>query len=441
MNYQFPRFADISQDPWDPPRFLMLSSSPRLIGDDAACRFVFSPEDGFDGIVVLDAQGTETAQTIIRQSNAYLLPVANLSGAPLPLADFEAGEQTAETMGGAIAELSRIARLIQTLPEDVRSSEVPETILLARAYSRKRVIEPVYDPSIRDCVIYPAAGLVEDPGQRAERMTNAGYFTRMFFDRLHACPDCGSSRLNAREECVTCRSADLTDESLVHHLRCGHRGLESEFRQKDLLICARCGHELRYQGIDYDKPGRVNACGCCGHVDSQTSVGFVCIDCKARHDSEAIATRDFYKYELTRKGERALLTNEPWERQERSRTGPSPQEAMIRQALRLHSRYGRPLAILKITFGDGGALQDSDGAFTPARASVLVAKILHSEVRETDVVIEAENGFLVYMPETSGDAVDSPSTRLRDRIGSSMPPGLDVEITALRPDDLKPPMI
>lgn len=441
MNFSFPLSEDISEDPWGPPRFLILSSSPRPFRDDAASRFVFSPENDYDGIIVLDAQGTETVQTIIRQSKIYLMPVANLSGVALPFADFQAGEQTAETMGKAIKELSRVARLIRTLPEDVRGSEVPETILLARAYSRKRVIEPVYDPSVRDCVIYPVAGLVDDPGRLAERMTNAGYFTRMFFDRLHACPECGSSRLNAREECMACRSADLTDESLIHHLRCGHRGLEAEFRQNDLLICPQCRHALRVQDVDHEKRGRVNACGCCGHLNSQAAVGFVCIDCQARHDSEAIATRDYYKYELTRKGERALLTNQPWERRVRLRPGPSPQEAVIRHALRLHSRYGRPLAILKIAFGDRNTDRDSDGMFSLSAVSIRVAEILRSETRDTDVVIEAENGFLVYMPETPGDGVDSPSTRLRARIGASVPKDLDVKITALRPDDLKPVMI
>jgi hypothetical protein len=74
-------------------------------------------------------------------------------------------------------------------------------------------------------------------------------------------------------------------------------------------------------------------------------------------------------------------------------------------------------------------------------ASVRVAEVLREETRETDVVIETENGFLVYMPETPSDGVDSPSTRLRNRIGSSVPADLDVKVTALRPDDLKPLML
>ena len=441
MNFSFPLSEDIAEDPWGPPRFLILSSSPRPFRDDAASRFVFSPENDYDGIVVLDDQGTETVQTIIRQSKIYLMPVANLSGVPLPFADFQAGDQTAETMGDAIEHLSHVARLIRTLPSDVRASDVPETILLARAYSRKRVIEPVYDPSVRDCVIYPVAGLVDNPGRLAERMTNAGYFTRMFFDRLHACPECGSSRLNAREECMACRSADLTDESLIHHLRCGYRGLEAEFRQGDLLICPKCRHPLHFQDVDHEKRGRVTTCGCCGHVNSQAAVGFVCIDCQARHDSEAIATRDFYKYELTRKGERVLLTNQPWVRRECAKPGPSPHEAVIRHVLRLHSRYGRPLTILNITLGEEKTARNSDGMFSLSAVSIRIAEILRSETRETDVVIKAENGFMVYMPETFSDGVDALSARLRDKIGSSVPKHLDLKITALRPDDLKPVMI
>ncbi len=436
MNYPFPRSGGITEDPCGPPNFLVVSSLQHNLEDDPACRFVFSPETNFDGILVLDSYGAESVETIVRETNSYVLPMANLSGAALPFADFQSDVRTSETISLAIEELSHIARRIQTLPDGVRASAIPETILLARAYSRKRVIEPVYDPSVRDCVIYPVAGLVDEPGRRAERMTNAGYFTRMFFDRLHACPDCGSSRLNAREECVACRSADLSDQALIHHLQCGHQSLEADFRQQGLLVCPGCNTELHIEGVEYEKPGTVNTCRSCGHVSSQASVGFVCIDCKSRHDSEAIATRDFYKYELTRKGERALITNEPWVTREKSTIGSSPQEAVIHQALRLHSRYGRPLAILRVTFGIDNREYISDRLPSDAQASNQLAAILHSETRETDVIVEAENGFFVYMPETPDDGVNSSSTRLRDRINATLPAGFDVNIKAMRPEDL-----
>lgn len=441
MNYPFPISENLCEDQCAPTRILILSSFPIEFEEEFAYRFVFSPEDGFDAVLLLEAAKARTVETIIRQSNSYLLPVANLTDAPLPFADFQAGEQTAEIIARAIQELSRIALVVRTLPENARYSGIPETILLARAYSRKRVIEPAYDPSVRDCVIYPVAGLLEDPGRLAERMTNAGYLTRMFFDRLHACPACGSSRLNAREECVVCRSADLTDEWLIHHLRCGHRGLEPEFRQRKVLICPGCRLELRLEGVDYDRPGQANVCRSCGHVANQASVGFVCIDCKARHDSEAIATRDFYKYELTREGERALVCSEPWDNRETSTTGQSPQEATIRQALRLHSRYGRPLAILKISFEDENVRRNPSSLLAMTHASVHVGAILNSETRETDIVTEAEDGFFVYMPETSIDGLDSPSARLRSKIAASIPANFGVRITAVRPKDLNLAMI
>jgi len=436
MNYPFPNSGSLCADQCGPTRILILSSTPPELEEKSDYRFLFSPEDDFDAILVLEATKAKTVESIVRQSNSYLLPIANLTDAPLAFADFQVNEQTAESIAAAIEELSRITLVIRTLPEIVRYSGIPETVLLARAYSRKRVIEPAYDPSVRDCVIYPVAGLMEDPGRTAERMTNAGYLTRMFFDRLHACPDCGSSRLNAREECVVCRSADLNDESLIHHLRCGHRGLESEFRQRKILICPGCRLELRLEGVDYDKPGQANVCRSCGHVANQASVGFVCIDCKARHDSEAIATRDFYKYELTRKGERALISGEPWEQREASTTGQRLQEATIRQALRLHSRYGRPLAILKISFDDENIQRNPGSLLSLTHASVHVRAILHSETRETDIVTEAEDGFFVYMPETSSDGLDSPSARLRTKISASLPANLGVRISTVRPKDL-----
>ena len=149
--------------------------------------------------------------------------------------------------------------------------------------------------------------------------------------------------------------------------------------RKAFLYVRVCSTELHIEGVEYEKPGTVNTCRSCGHVSSQASVGFVCIDCKSRHDSEAIATRDFYKYELTRKGERALISNEPWVTREKPTIGTSPQEAVIRQALRLHSRYGRPLAILRVYFGTENCACTTDRLPSDTQASTQLAAILHSE--------------------------------------------------------------
>jgi hypothetical protein len=133
----------------------------------------------------------------------------------------------------------------------------------------------------------------------ADELESRGLLMKTFFDRLHVCGTCGSSRLNAREECPSCRSANLRTESLIHHFRCAHQAPESDFSEGDRLVCPKCRRELRHYGSDYDKPGKVSCCVDCGGVDSDPAIGFVCFDCGAHTDGDAMSASDVSSFALT----------------------------------------------------------------------------------------------------------------------------------------------
>jgi len=141
----------------------------------------------------------------------------------------------------------------------------------------------------------------------ADELEGRGLLTKSFFDRVHVCGKCSSSRLNAREECPSCRSGNLRSEQLIHHFRCAHQAPESEFVADHRLICPKCRRELRHYGSDYDKPGRVSCCEDCGDVNSDPSVGFICFDCGSHTDGDAIESRNIYSFQLT-SAARAMLT-------------------------------------------------------------------------------------------------------------------------------------
>src|SRR5690606_40183182 len=157
------------------------------------------------------------------------------------------------------------------------------------------------DPGSSGYVYYPLAGRLVAVAEVANALSQKGYLSRRFFDRFHICPECRSSRLNVREECHRCRSADLVEEGIVHHFGCAHEAAEAMFLRGQDLICPKCLKPLRHIGIDYDRPGSVQTCRACGHMDDTTSVGFVCVACGRHHAAGGIGVRDWHSYALDRK--------------------------------------------------------------------------------------------------------------------------------------------
>jgi hypothetical protein len=285
-------------------------------------------------------------------------------------------------------------------------------------------------------ITFPAAGLIDEPWRHADQLAEAGFLSKHFFDRFHCCPTCGSSRLNVREECTACRSADLFDETTIHHFRCAHQAVERQFRQGEKLVCPKCSRELRHFGVDYDKPGLTTACRSCGHIDEDSLVGFVCIDCASKHDGQTVATRDWYEYKITAPGERALLSGQVTSRKDGQKDALGTFQLMVDQGLRLHSRYDKPLTILKIAFTRTDQVRREHGERVLAQARTHALEIVRGELRDTDVVLDTEDNILVYMPETDTGQTETPHRRLIDRIRSTLRVDLGAEASLVAVEEL-----
>lgn len=420
----------------DVPQFLLLSSSPNLYRDDLQCRFVFDDEEEFEGVIVVDGHDIDDVAAIVRRSNNSLLPVANLSDAVVPFADFSDRSTNRGRLQDAVEALMALSGSIRRLPESIRLSDDAETVLLARTYTRGGFLSPTYDPSVSRMITYPVAGLSEEPWRHADRLTEAGLLHREFFDRLHCCPSCGSSRLNVREECPACRSPDLADETIIHHFRCAHQAPERQFVQGDKLVCPKCTRELRHFGVDYDKPGLTTACRSCGHVSAESLVGFVCFDCASRHDSQAMATRDWFEYKITAAGRHYLLSKQANSASNDRKDAPSTFNLMVKQGIRLHTRYGKPLTILRVSFARAEQVRRQHGEYALSQARTQALEIVRGEMRDTDVVLDTEDGILVYLPETAPDQTETPLRRLADRIGTTLRVDLGAETSLVTDEEL-----
>lgn len=416
------------------PVVLMHGSVRRPVPADWPCAFSFDAEQPFDALIVT-AGGAGDAEALLRRRGAWLAPVANLSGEPLPFADLRLDDTSAAALHDALHRLLGIAHRLRELPPGTAASLDPETLLLARVYSRGGELQPEYDPSSRGLLRYPAAGLLQAPWRAAERLVEAGCLSRRFFDRMHVCPQCRSSRLHVREECAGCRSADLIETSIIHHFRCAHQAVERSFAQGDVLVCPKCARRLRHFGIDYDRPGSALLCRACGHAEADPAIGFVCLDCGARADAAAVGRRDRHAYALTDLGRQRLLAGEtpPVAFASAALDGF---RALARQWLRIRARYGRPATVLRIGFARAGDAEAAAGARAVALARRQALEIVRNELRETDCLAEVPEGILVLLPETDEAAAREPARRMLERIRASLAIDLGPAVAPVDPDGL-----
>ncbi len=412
------------------PRYLVQGAVEGTVAADLPCQLVFRPEEAFDGIIVAGDHDAESLAGLVRERRAWLAPVASLGRAPLPQADYREEGLGADGLAQAVAALAPIVQKMRQLPERALAAVDSETVLLARAYCRDGQITPAYEPAARELVVFPAAGTVGEPWRTLDSLAEEGAFRRTFFDRFHICPSCGSSRLNVREDCSVCASANLVEESTIHHFRCAHQDLERAFRHDDDLVCPKCRRTLRHIGVDYDKPSVAVLCRSCGHVDAEPVIAFVCIDCGMHSKADRVITHDWHGYELTSLGERWLFSGEDSVTRPRADDRKRAFRALLDHGLKIQSRYGRPAHVLKIRFTaiDDARLKDGDRAVANARKQA--AEIVRGELRTSDFVVETDDGLLAYLPETGSDRAGIPRGRLIERIRDALPVDLGVEISA-----------
>jgi len=178
------------------------------------------------------------------------------------------------------------------------------------------------------------------------------------------------------------------------------------------------------------------ACRSCGHIDEDSLVGFVCIDCASKHDGQAVATRDWYEYKITAAGERALLSGQVISRKDGQKDALGTFQLMVNQGLRLNSRYDKPLTILKIAFTRVDQVRRQHGERVLAQARTHALEIVRGELRDTDLVLDTEDNILVYMPETDTGQTKTPHRRLIDRIHSTLRVDLGAEASLVTAEEL-----
>jgi len=395
-----------------------------------------------DGILLLKHIDVSELAEVFAWAPDPTVPIADFFDNHSVRRDFVSSRLNDESVKEMEQIFAPIWRRLEEIPYRAQTQDRTGMAILRLAYSRDAPAKAAFDSRFSLAVQYPLIGTGPGVCQHLEVLADQDLLHRRHFTRTHACGKCGSARLNVYEACPACGSADLFEEVLVHHYRCGCQEAESHFIQGDVLICPKCRRELRHLGVDYGKPGRIAACRTCGAVNSTPTINFICLDCHAVTAAESAATTDWYHYDLTDMGlsalrEGRLPQNEFTPALDQSPRAYSPREFQLlaMQETRVARQYREAFSVARISFpnliairGELGILA-TDGIFRRAVDTIV------ETVRPRDFVgISSSQSVIIGMPGIAAAGVRRIEDRIRQTIRDSIETPLEITVEVAEGD-------
>ena len=370
----------------------------------------------------------------------------------LPIADFFDNHPVRRDFVGSLLNDTSAKEMMKVFaPIWYRLGEIPfrapaqdraGMVILRLAYSRDAPVEAHFNARYPLTVQYPLVGTGPGVRQHLEFLANQDLLRRRHFTRTHACSKCASARLNIYEACPACGSADLFEEVLVHHYRCGCQEAESRFIQGDLLVCPKCRRELRHLGVDYGKPGKIVTCRACGAVNSEPTVNFVCMDCSAVTPADDAAATDWYHYDLTNLGLNCLRDGHlPHSAFTETLEGPprtySPREfgLLAMQEKRVARQIAQKFSVARISFPNLEAIRRAHGAQAAEAAFQRAVNAILATVRPSDFVgIAGGSSVVVGFPGLAPTDIRLIEDRIRNTIRDTVEPPLEITVEVAEGD-------
>jgi len=167
-------------------------------------------------------------------------------------------------------------------------------------------IEPIAQATASEAYGYALAG--DDVRNDLRFLAARDYLAPQFFDRVSLCPKCDSHHLNVREICPSCRRANIVNDGLLHHFRCGYVGIPSEFTPSGTgaYVCPKCNGKMHHLGVEYDRLGRAFVCRSCAVISENPPVEAVCLACGVHSMADVLPSASVFGYRLTSRGAGAL---------------------------------------------------------------------------------------------------------------------------------------
>ncbi len=393
-----------------------------------------------DAVVLTDASGAHLITSWMSAAAAAVVPVIDATGRQRARADATLSTLTASGLDQALSETEPIRARMRDLPEGYFRSRDARSFLMARLATRDRAAAPRRDAGIKSTVTYPDELAVAALVPVAESLVRTGHMTRRFMDRVQCCPTCTSARVSVREECAKCRSANVVEEPIIHHLRCGYQGPERDFRVSgkdgDKLVCPKCRLHLEHFSVDYDKPGALHLCEDCGHVSGEVAIGFLCLDCDSHHDSEAMRPRDVHAYALTDEGRQAAFLPPIDSRGGGMGAGATPLREQMRAFVARNQARGQPHAVLMIRLDTTGGARAAAGERLWRDTVALFASILQELFTPDTQIAELGDAFVVMISNEARARVEASVPQIRSELERDIAVPLGARYDVLGPDQL-----
>jgi GGDEF domain-containing protein len=436
----FVRITDGSPAPEE--RFFVLGGEPPPIAGTNLHARIGSP---CAGIILLNHIEPAELAAVLGQAPDPAVPIADFEHNSPLRHDFVGSSLNVETIAELKHRFAPVWRRLAELPFRAKREDREELTMLRLAYSRDAPIEAVFTPGSSLIVEYPLLGTAAGTRRHLELLADLDLLHRRHFTRTHACSKCGSARLHVYEACPGCSGADLLEETLVHHYRCGCQEPESHFAQGQLLICPKCRRVLHHLGVDYNKPGKIVVCRACGAVNSDPIIHFVCLDCATVTAAEGAASTDWYHYDLTDEGMCALRDGrlprfEIAGLLERGTHAYSPHEFRLLAAeeMRVARQYQRPFAVARVSFPNIDAVRRALG---PAATDVAVRHAVDAiveAVRVSDFVgVGDATSVVIGFPETAATDIGPIEDRIRRTIHAAVVVPLELTVDVAEGDAIE----
>jgi uncharacterized OB-fold protein len=131
--------------------------------------------------------------------------------------------------------------------------------------------------------------------------------TSHFINKANFCSNCGSAFINFKEVCPQCNTDDLSVDELLHHFRCAHVAVMSDYQRGSSMVCPKCDRELHHIGVDYDKPSIMYKCNKCSHGFQEPKIMTTCYNCKRSTEPENQINREIFSYAASAIGQNAAI--------------------------------------------------------------------------------------------------------------------------------------
>ena len=389
-----------------------------------------SPGEAPDIVILTEPNAVTLLTRRLGRGGAAIVPIVDATGGGAGTKDRRRADTAIErlsraTIDEAIALLHPAVRRLRDLPREAIETTDPRQMLLSRLFVRDRAMRPRSDVNVPETFAYDDAAVIPGAAKFAEELTALGLMERKFVDKLAICPHCASARMTVRENCAQCGGADIVEEPIVHHLKCGRQGPERDFRRGSELVCPKCLQHLKNFSLDYDRPGSIGVCQSCGHLSTEHKVGFHCLDCGARVGAHEVGDRSIHSYGLTPAG-RACVTN----------GAPLPEtandsiSARIRAFARRHAARGEPSSILFMRLRRPPEIQEHGDAWR--QTCVFFSRLVREcFVPETEI-LESPPVFLALLGRDRKSEVEKHLPEIRARLERhlALAPKLDLAVFA-----------